>query len=500
MQRIELIDLSKRFGDTLALQRAHLDAKAGEIVAICGENGAGKSTLMSLLAGSRQPSGGEILIDGQAVRIDTPHRAFDLGIRTVYQEQSLLPDVSVAENIYLGEMPRGRLGLIDWRRLHADAARQMDELGLDHIDVTRRTGSYPIATRQMLEIAKAIQFRPQLLILDEPTSVLGNAETDLLFTQMRRLRTDGAIVFYISHRLDEVLEIADRIVVLKDGETVDEMSREAATKDRLIHSMVGRALSAIFPARGTPQSEVLLKVKGLRASGVDGVSFELRKGEILGFSGLVGSGRSETVRAIFGAEQRQSGEIEVAGVPLKGRTPAAAMAAGIGFLTEERKVDGLALDAGILENAGLASMSRVMQGPFINGSAQRALVLEKVRELDVRPQQLGHILRRMSGGNQQKVVLAKWLLMEKLRVLILDEPTRGVDIAAKVEIYRLIAALAAEGIGIVMISSELPEILGLAHRIVVMREGRIVGERNPETTTEHEIFRLATDGEGAVAA
>ena len=500
MQRIELISLQKRYGDTLALKRADLTAEAGEVVAICGENGAGKSTLMSLMSGSRQPTGGEIRIDGKAVQIETPHDAFDLGIRTVYQELSLLPEVSVAENLYLGEMPVTRFGTIDWPQLHRDANEHLAELGLTEIDVRRKTGSYPVAVQQMIEIARAIQFRPKLLILDEPTGVLTQTETDLLFQQIALLKQAGTIIFYISHRLDEVLQIADRLVVLKDGETVDAFQRDECEKDRLIHSMVGRSLDAIYPARGTAETIQLLKVDGLRAPGVRDVSFELMKGEILGFAGLVGSGRTEVMRAIFGATPRSGGTVSVSGEDLTGKTPRAAMDAGIGFVTEERKVDGLALDADVLENAGLASMNRVQHGPFINGALQKKFVRDKIRELDIRPPKLGQILRRMSGGNQQKVILGKWLLMDGLKVLILDEPTRGVDIATKVEIYRLIAELAADGLGVILVSSELPEIIGLSHRVLVMRDGRIAGELAGEGATEHEIFRLAADDREGWAA
>ena len=500
MQTIELISLQKRFGDTLALKCADVSARAGEVIAICGENGAGKSTLMSLLAGARQPSGGEIRIDGQRVTIESPHAAFDLGIRTVYQELSLLPDISVAENLYLGELPFTRYLTIDWPRLHREATEHLEELGLFDIDVRQRTGSFPVAVQQMIEIARAIQFRPRLLILDEPTGVLTQTETDLLFGQIDRLRKAGTITFYISHRLDEVMQIADRLVILKDGETVDQFARDECDKTLLIHSMVGRSVGAIFPQRRACTDEVQLEVEDLCAPGVQGVSFVARRGEILGIGGLVGSGRSEVLRAIFGATPRMSGTVRVAGVELAGTTPKCAMAAGLGFVTEERKKDGLALDGDVLDNAGLASLDRVRTGPFINGASQKALVRQKIKELDIRPPKLGQILRRMSGGNQQKVILGKWLLMEGLQILLLDEPTRGVDIATKIEIYRLIAELAETGITVVLVSSEMPELMGLSHRILVMRNGRVAGELDGETATEPEIFRLASESQEERAA
>ena len=500
MDSIRLHGIVKAFGESLALKDASFAARKGELVAICGENGAGKSTLMSILAGSRMPTLGHIEIDGEKTFIETPHEAFDLGIRTVYQELSLLPDLSVAENLFLGELPVTRLGRIDWKTLCADADAEIHALGLDGIDVKKRAGAYPVATQQMFEIAKAIRVSPELLILDEPTGVLTQRETDLLFKKIDDLKARGTIVFYISHRLEEVLEIADRIVVLKDGVTVDHMNRREASRDRLIRSMVGRPLEDIYPQRQKSDGEVLLSVENLtRSPAVNDVSFELKSGEILGFCGLVGSGRTEIMRALFGADPLDSGNITIDGVALKHPTPAKAMSAGIGYLTEERKVDGLALDADVQDNAGLASMDRFSKGPLLNRRAQKNQVFQKVRELDLRPLDLAHILRRMSGGNQQKVILAKWLLMQGLKVLILDEPTRGVDIATKVEIYKLIADLAENGIGILLISSEMPEVLGLAHRILVMNAGRVAAEFDPEETDEHEIFVAAASVERTAA-
>ncbi|KAJ54391.1 hypothetical protein ACMU_18360 [Actibacterium mucosum KCTC 23349] len=499
MQQISLIKVAKSFGATLALREASFTAYRGEVVAICGENGAGKSTLMSILAGSRMPTLGHIEINGKTVLITSPHDAFDRGIRTVYQELSLLPDLSVAENLFLGELPVNGWGRIDWATLWADAGTEMVALGMPEIDVRRPAGDYPVAVQQMFEIAKAIRNKPELLILDEPTGVLTQRETDLLFAKIAELKAAGTIIFYISHRMEEVLEISDRVVVLKDGRSVDEAPADMMTHDRIIQSMVGRPLEKIYPPRVRDHGPVRMSVQGLRAPGVHDVSFDLKAGEILGFCGLVGSGRSEVMRAIFGADPRQGGDVVIDGVPLNAPTPKRAMAAGLGFVTEERKVDGLALDADVLDNAGLASMSRISRGPVLNRRAQRDMVFRQVQKLDLRPLELSYILRRMSGGNQQKVILAKWLLMQGLKVLILDEPTRGVDIATKVEIYRLIADLAAQGMGILLISSEMPEILGLAHRLCVMNSGRIVAEMVPEETNEHEIFVAAATVERPAA-
>lgn len=494
MQSLRLLSITKTYGDAHALADATVEAEAGQVVAICGENGAGKSTLMGILSGSRQPSSGRIEINGQDVTIGTPHEAFDLGIRTVYQELSLLPHLSVTENLFLGELPVGLLGRVDWTSATQMARAEMEAIGMGHVDVRRPVGDYPVATQQMVEIAKALRVRPEVLILDEPTGVLTSVESELLFAKVRELKAQGTIILYISHRLEEVLDISDVLVVLKDGATVDRMTREEATNDRLVTSMVGRPLEAIYPPRRLAGLETRLKVDGLTSSGkFSDISFELKRGEILGFCGLVGSGRTEIMRALFGADPLTSGRIEIDGKELRRPTPAKSIRAGIGFVTEERKKDGLALGADVLDNAGLASMDRVSSGPHLSRRRQRRMVHEKAVDLDLRPLKLSQMLQHMSGGNQQKVVLAKWLLLSGLKVLVLDEPTRGVDIATKVQIYRLIADLAEQGVSILLVSSEMPELLGLSHRILVLRQGRLVAEFDPETSTEHEIFVASAD-------
>ena len=496
MKSLKLDNIVKYYGEHPALVGATLDATAGEVVAICGENGAGKSTLMAILAGSRQPTSGEILIGNAPTRIDDPRRAFDLGIRTVYQELSLLPNLSVTENLFLGELPVSAFGRINWRVAHENARREMQEIGMGHVDVRLPVGSFPVATQQMVEIAKALSAIPDVLILDEPTSVLTAYESKLLFDRLPKLKQQGAIVFYISHRLEEVLEIADRIVVLKDGATVDVMNKDDATIDRLVTSMVGRPLDTIFPDLPEPEGRTVLKVEGLSSDEhFQDIHFEIKAGEVLGFSGLVGSGRTEVARAIFGADLYSSGSIKVDGASVQPGSPGQAIKAGIGLVTEERKRDGLALDADILDNAGLASMAIVSRGPFLNRRKQREMVQTKCAELDVRPLQLSRLTRHLSGGNQQKVVLAKWMLLDGLKVLILDEPTRGVDIATKVQIYRLIAELAGTGVAVLLISSEMPVLLGLSHKICVFREGNIVDVMTREEADENRIFAAAANVE-----
>jgi ABC-type sugar transport system ATPase subunit len=493
MQEVKIDQVTKTYGRNLALKQVSFSANAGEVVAICGENGAGKSTLIGLLAGARQLTLGRILIDGQPTVIQNPSHAFSLGIRTVYQELSLLQPLSVAENLQLGAMPM-RYGSIDWRAAYAEAERQLAAIGMPEIDVRRPVSAYSVAVQQMLEIAKALVHEPQLLILDEPTGVLTARESRLLFERIRALKAKGTIILYISHRLDEVFEIADRVVVLKDGATVDIMSRAEATHERLVKSMVGRPLGAIYPARAAPRDDVVFSVAGLSAArGFSEIGFDIRAGEIAGFFGLIGSGRTEVARALFGAAPATAGSMTLDGRSYSPRSPRDAIRSGLAFVTEERKRDGLLLDADVLDNGGLASMKQVSVGPFLNRRRERTVVGAKASELDVRPANLEQLLRHMSGGNQQKVILAKWLLVDGLRLLILDEPTRGVDIATKVEIYRLIAKLAASGVAIMLITSEIPELLGLSTRINVMRAGRIVARFDHGEATEEKVFAGAAN-------
>jgi ABC-type sugar transport system ATPase subunit len=493
MQEVKIDQVVKAYGRQLALKQVSFTAKAGEVVAICGENGAGKSTLIGILAGARQPTEGRVLIDGQPITIQNPSHAFALGIRTVYQELSLLQPLSVAENLQLGALPM-KYGTVNWRAAYAEAERQLAQIGMHEIDVSRPVSDYSVAIQQMLEIAKALVHRPELLILDEPTGVLTARESRLLFERIRALKAGGTIVLYISHRLDEVFEIADRVVVLKDGSTVDIMERAEATHERLVKSMVGRPLGAIYPECAEPKDNVVFRAAGLTGvRGFSGVDFDIRAGEIVGFFGLIGSGRTEVARTVFGADPLVSGEMVLDGAAFRPRSPRDAIRSGLAFVTEERKRDGLLLEANVLDNGGLASMRQVSVGPFLNRRRERDAVGKKARELDVRPGNLDQLLRNMSGGNQQKVILAKWLLVDHLRLLILDEPTRGVDIATKVEIYKLIAELAAKGVAILTISSEIPELLGLSHRINVMRTGRIVARFDRSVATEERLFAAAAN-------
>jgi ABC-type sugar transport system ATPase subunit len=392
-------------------------------------------------------------------------------------------------------MPAGRLpGLVDWPKAYRRAEEILETIGFEGIDVRKHVRQLSVSHQQMVEIAKAVAERPRILILDEPSAVLSREELSRLFALVRQLKQGGTLILYISHRLDEVFEIADRITVLKDGELVGTVKPQEADQGQLIRMMVGRSLGEIFPSRQPPRDEVALEVKGLAREGsFSDVSFSLRRGEVLGMSGLVGSGRTQVVRCIFGAEPFDSGELRVDGKPVRPRSPREAVKEGIALLTEDRKRDGLVLICSIRDNASMASFERLSRWGIIHRRTQEAEVQQKVKELDIRPPLLERLARQLSGGNQQKLVLAKWL-MTRARVLILDEPTRGVDVATKVEIYQLISDLAADGIGVLLISSELPEILGLSDRALVMREGRVVGEYTRAEASEEKLLAAAAGG------
>jgi len=484
--------IRKSFDVTEALRGVDFSAQRGEVHAIVGENGAGKSTLMKILSGAIARDVGEILLDGAPADVGTPFAAHKLGIRAVYQEFSLVPHLTVAENILLGQMPPSRVpGCVDWNEADRRAEEILHTIGFVGIDVRSVVRRLSVSHQQMVEIAKAAAVRPRIIILDEPSAVLSQEELDRLFSLVRQLKQEGRLILYISHRLDEVYEIADRITVLKDGQLVGTVQPQTADQGQLIRMMVGRSLGEIFPRRQPPRDEVALEVRDLAREGsFSDVSFSLRRGEVLGMSGLVGSGRTQVVRCIFGADPSDRGELFVDGQRVHPRSPREAVNEGIALLTEDRKRDGLVLICSIRDNASLASFEWLSRWGVIHRRRQAAEVQQKVKELDIRPPVLERLARQLSGGNQQKLVLAKWL-MTRARVLILDEPTRGVDVATKVAIYQLISDLAADGIGILLVSSELPEILGLSDRALVMREGRVVAEFTRAEASEEKLLAAA---------
>ena len=484
--------ISKSFNGTQALRNVDFSASVGEVHAISGENGAGKSTLVKILSGALTRDAGEILLDGEPAELGTPDRARRLGICAVYQEFSLIPHLTVAENILIGQMPSTRMpGWVDWAKTYRRAEEILRSIGFVGIDVRKVVQQLSVSHQQMVEIAKAVVERRRILILDEPSAVLSQEELKRLFTLVRQLKQEGTLVLYISHRLDEVFEIADRITVLKDGQLVGTVKPQESNQNQLIKMMVGRTLGEIFPVRHPPRAEVALEVRNLtKESAFSDISFSLRQGEILGMFGLVGSGRTQVARCIFGAEPFTAGEILLDGHTIHPRSPREAVREGIALLTEDRKRDGLVLSCTIRDNASMASFDSLSRWGIINRRVQTARVQQKVHELDIRPPQLEKLVHKLSGGNQQKLILAKWL-MTQARVLILDEPTRGVDVATKVEIYQIISNLTIDGIGILLISSELPEILGMSDRTLVIREGRLVGEFTRAQSSEEKLLASA---------
>jgi ABC-type sugar transport system ATPase subunit len=492
MPHLAVESIAKSYDGNPAVRDISFAVAPGRVLALCGENGAGKSTLMRMLSGATLPDHGRILLDGRPAAIAGPADAMALGIRTVYQELSLLPHMSVAENVLLGRMPtRGLPFRIDWPAANRTAARVLADFGFPDVDPTARTGALGVARQQIVEIAKALAAEPRILILDEPTAVLSASETDRLFAKVRSLAAAGVTTLYISHRLEEVFEIADDIVVLKDGLSVLAAPVSEVGQDDIIRAMVGRPLSTVFPARTGHPGRVVLEVERLgRAGRFADVSFAVRAGEIVGMFGLVGSGRTEVAKAIFGAERADEGRVRLGGADAHYASPAAAVRSGVAMLTEDRKGDGLCLGLSVEDNAGLASFPRFARRGVIDGARRARLVGAKLAELDVRPRDTARPVRQLSGGNQQKVVLAKWLLVEGTELFIFDEPTRGVDIATRVEIYRMIRDLATAGAAVLLISSEMPEVQGLADRLLVMRGGRLVAELPPDAAAE-EVFAQA---------
>jgi ribose transport system ATP-binding protein len=491
---VELRDVCKSFAGVQALDRARFVLQAGEIHALMGENGAGKSTLMKVLAGVHAPDAGQVLVDGRPVRIDGPRAAQRLGIGIVHQELHLLPHLSAAQNLFIGREPRHWGGLLlDEAALEAQARRLFDRLNL-RFDPRTPVDELTVARQQLVEIAKALSHRSRVLVMDEPTAALNDEEVADLFRILGQLRGEGVGIVYISHRMDELRRLADRVTVMRDGRTIDSREMAATTDERLIEMMVGRSLAAVdAPRPDTSTNEVALEVKGLsRDRAVRDVSFVVRRGEILGFAGLMGAGRTEVARAVFGADPIDAGEIRVHGQRVQIDSPAQAVAHGIGYLSEDRKRFGLATGLDVQTNVALSSLNTFLRrGVVLDGAAIRRTAESYVRLLGIRTPSPDQPVGLLSGGNQQKVVLAKWLLRD-CDILFVDEPTRGIDVGAKAEIHALLDALAEQGKAIVVISSELPEVLRLAHRVIVMCEGRVTGELSAREATQEAILRLAT--------
>ncbi len=493
---LEARQISKTFPGVQALQRVNLRLGKGEILAVVGENGAGKSTLMNILGGVLSAEEGTIFIKGKPVRVWSVHEAERRGIVLIHQELNLAENLDVAANIFLGREPTfaGPVRLLS-RSIYSQSETIMRRIGLD-CSPRSVVSQLSVGRQQMVEIARALSLQSRIIIMDEPTSSLTQRETDCLFEVIRDLKRQGVSVLYISHRLKEVEQIADRVAVLRDGKNAGELPREAIRHDAIVRLMVGRELKQFYQrSRNTGDQPVVLSVKGLRWSAAqpDAIEFNLRGGEIVGMAGLMGAGRSELAETIFGVRAKYSGELDLSGRLLRVRSSAEAIRAGIFLIPEDRRIQGLVLAASVRNNISLGSLDRLNWLRLVALRQERELAKSMCKRLNVRTPGIGQTVSLLSGGNQQKVVLAKWLARSPL-VLILDEPTRGIDVGAKTEIYSLMDQLAAQGVAILMISSELEEILGMSDRVLVMHEGRLAGELSRFAMTEEAIMHLATGG------
>ena len=505
---LRMSGITKSFPGVRALDGVDLEVAAGEVHALLGENGAGKSTLLKILAGAQSPDGGTIRFDGKDVTFADPHAAQRAGIVTIYQEFTLAPDMSIAENVFIGREP-GSGPFISWSKLASDTAAIIRSIGLERSPLTL-VRDLSVAEQQLVEIARALSMNSRLIVMDEPTSALSLAEVDKLFAIVRKLKADGISVIFVTHRLEEVIEICDRYTVLRDGGNVGAGKVADVTIDDIIRLMVGREVSALFAHReAAAPGEILLAAEGLtrlrtaqdpHATELKNVSLHVRRGEILGIAGLVGAGRTETARAIFGADPVDSGRVLIEGVPVDIRSPRDAIRLGVGLVPEDRKLQALFLTQAIRTNMSIAALDRLdLFGVFVDERKERGLVDEFKKLLNIRMAGPEQAVGNLSGGNQQKVVLARWLALRP-KVLIVDEPTRGIDIGAKVEVHNLLFEMAKNGIAVIAISSELPEVLAISDRIVTMREGRVTGEVMRAEATQEKLMGLMTLGDTARAA
>ena len=489
---VQMQGITKEFPGVVALNGVDFNLKRGEVHALVGENGAGKSTLIKILSGAYEMDRGEIRINGQKVNISSPRHSQELGISVIYQEFNLVPYLSVAENIFLGRESMSNGVFINNKENRAKAQELLDRLELE-ISIDDTVADLGVAQQQMVEVAKALSMQASIIVMDEPTSALGNREIEQLFRTIEKMKSEGISIIYISHRLEELWQIADRVTVLRDGQFITTSDMETMDKDQLIKYMVGRDLTEQFPERNVSLGEEILRVENLSKKGVlENISFNLRKGEVVGFAGLVGSGRTELMRCLFGADRFEQGKIYLEGREIEIKSPRDAIGHGIGFITEDRQRQGLMLVRPVKENITVTALDRVISNLLIDHSEERRIAEDLVDKLRIRTPGLEQEVRYLSGGNQQKVVISKWLL-EKAKILIFDEPTRGIDVGAKKEVYSLINELVGQGVGVIMVSSELPEILGMSDRIYVMSEGRITGELGSQEATQEKILQYATE-------
>jgi ribose transport system ATP-binding protein len=488
---LEVRSISKRFPGVRALRGVNLYLQRGEALGVIGENGAGKSTLMKILAGVQSPDEGEILLEGAPVGIASSRRAMEMGIALIHQELNLAGNLDIGANIYLGREPR-RLGMIDFAAIRRGSREVLARVGLD-LSPSTLVETLPIGQQQLVEIAKALSAKARILIMDEPTSSLSSGEAARLFEVIHDLKSKGVSILYISHRLGEVKEVCDRVTVLRDGQNAGELSRDQIDHDRMVRLMVGRDISQFYVRRRHSTGQTMLEVENLRVPGREEhpLSFAVAAGEIVGMAGLVGAGRTELLRVLFGIDPAVAGEIRVAGKPVRLDSPRDAIRAGLALVPEDRKEQGLVLEMAVRPNISLASLHRDQLAGFRSGRREREAAREMMSRLNIRTPSQEQIVQYLSGGNQQKVVLGKWLNIRP-RVLLLDEPTRGVDVGAKREIYAIMEDLASQGVAILFVSSEMEEVLGMPDRALVMHEGHITGELSHEELSEEAVMHLAT--------
>ncbi|MBO4358467.1 MAG: sugar ABC transporter ATP-binding protein [Erysipelotrichaceae bacterium] len=486
---LSLRDVSKKYYGVPAIENISFDIYKGEIFGIVGENGAGKSTLIKTVAGAIPANGGEIWFKGEKLELKSPYEAISKGIGVVYQEFNLFPNLMVYENIFFGvELKKN--GLLDRRKMIEESKKILAELGFD-FDVRSRVSDLSPAFQQATEVAKCINHQVELIIMDEPSAPLTEKEVDQMFKVVRKLNDSGITIIYISHKLKEIMDLTDRVSVLRDGHYITTFVTKETTENELIKNMVGREITDIYPEKVYSDQDVILRVNGLNSDKVHDVSFELRKGEVLGFGGLVGAGRTETMRLLYGADKKDSGTIILNGKEVTINSPTDAISNGIGLIPEDRKAHGLILNKDIYLNCLLPSLKRYSNNGFIDFKTSKKDIGEYYDRLKIKATGQDQLCLNLSGGNQQKVVLEKWLLKD-CEVLILDEPTRGIDVGTKQEIYQLIKDLALSGKGVIVISSEMPELIGVSHRILVMHEGRITGELTGDDITQEAIMTLAS--------
>lgn len=489
---LELDTITKQYPGVCALDKVSLSCKPGEVHAICGENGAGKSTLIKIITGAIQPTSGSIRYLGNEITHQNPIASMKAGIGCIYQEFNLIPHLTVAENIFFGREPK-KYGFVDYALMRKNAAKIIAELGLD-IDPLTRVEDLTVGFQQIVEIAKALSQDVRVLIMDEPSAPLTNNELEYLFTIVKKLRNKNVTVIYISHRLEEVFELADRVTVLRDGKHIVTMDIQTTNRNDLIHYMVGRELTDEFPNESIPKGEIALEVKGLCAGKLKNISFTLRKGEILGFAGLVGAGRTETARLLFGADTPEAGEIFLKGKKVSIKNPKEALKLGIGLIPEDRKQHGILGELSIKQNISFSSLQKFVKRYVIHQKIEVSAAQEMKDALRIKAPSLDVLVKSLSGGNQQKVVLSK-ILMTDSDIIIFDEPTRGIDVGAKKEFYHIMKDLTRAGKAIIMISSEMPELIGMSDRILILCEGQLVKELTKEHYSQETILEYASEGD-----